>query len=64
MTDAIYFDREMLNSLKFSNFWWKMTWIYRSNWRILHIDGFERNPFSMPITRGQQRTFFNYAEVK
>ena len=61
MTDAIYFDREMLNSLKFSNFWWKMTWVYRSNWRVLHIDGFE--PFIPPLPRGQ-RIFFNYAEAK
>ena len=39
---AVLFDREFLENLKSSmSIWWKMSWRYYSNWRILHIDGLE-----------------------
>ena len=40
--DAIFFDRDLLENLKSSMcIFWKMSWRYYSNWRVLHIDGFE-----------------------
>lgn len=39
---AIMFDRDLVENLKSSmSIWWKMSWRYYSNWRVLHIDGFE-----------------------
>ena len=45
-----------------STMWWRMTWVYRSNWRVMHVDGFERSPYSLPERRGREIKFFNYAE--
>jgi hypothetical protein len=40
--NAVFFDLELLENLKSQmSIWWKMSWRYHSNWRNLHIDGFE-----------------------
>lgn len=46
--------------------WWKMSWRYTSNWRILHIDGIEgcnadgkRAP-GLPENLGKRIEFFHY----
>jgi hypothetical protein len=39
---AILFDADLLKSLKSNmSIFWKMSWRYYSNWRVLHIDGLE-----------------------
>lgn len=55
----ILFDRELLANLKDDMFWWRLSWVYRSNWRVLHIDGFETGP-KIPAYLGYTRIFFNY----
>jgi hypothetical protein len=56
----IYFDKELIQYLKAeANVNWLMTWRYRSNWRILHIDGFEGGR-KLPVSTGIKRTFFEY----
>jgi hypothetical protein len=64
-TDAIYrFDPEFIDYLKTTTTaFWKMAWIYRSNWRVLHIDGFEGGR-KLPAYTGTKRVFFNYEEAK
>lgn len=58
-SNAIFFDRDLIASLKGSR-------QYRSNWRVLHIDGFEHGSFfdtvRMPITTGMKYQFFTYAK--
>lgn len=61
--DAIFFDRDMIENLKDNMFWWRVTWVYRSNWRALHIDGLEGcvyNPMLIPESLGGRIQFFNY----
>lgn len=57
--NAILFDRGFLDSMRDNMFWWKISWVYRSNWRVLHIDGFETGR-RLPIDMGHARTFFTY----
>jgi hypothetical protein len=57
--DTIYFDKEILESLKDNMFWWRLSWHYRSNWRVLHIDGFETG-IKIPMNMGHTQVFFNY----
>jgi hypothetical protein len=61
--ESIYFDREILEHLRDDMFWWKLSWRYRSNWRVLHIDGFEKG-IALPMHAGHTRVFFNYEVVK
>jgi hypothetical protein len=60
-SEAIFFNRELMKSFKEEAGWlWKLSWVYRSNWRVLHIDGFEggrRLPVGSPV---KYRTFFTY----
>lgn len=62
-TNAILYDLEFLKILRDNMFWWKLSWVYRSNWRVLHIDGFEGPTHPLPVNRGQQIKFFSYAEA-
>ena len=56
----IYFDRELIENLRDeAGFWWKLSWVYRSNWRILHIDGLEGGR-RIPICTGKLFQFFQY----
>lgn len=61
--NAIYYDKDFLDSLR-SSFR-----LYRSNWRVLHIDGFEppswADPKWLPAKynthlSAQKRVFFKY----
>lgn len=57
-----YFDTEMLHCLlEDTSILWKMSWKYQSNWRILHIDGFEGG-IRLPVHTGSTIQFFNYEE--
>lgn len=40
---------------------WRMTRNYVSNWRELHIDGFEGSGHDLPCRAGKMIQFFNYA---
>jgi hypothetical protein len=56
----VYFDKELIQYLKAeAHMRWLMTWRYRSNWRVLHIDGFE-GVRKLPVSTGVKRTFFEY----
>lgn len=60
--DNMYYDREIIKSLKLSMVWWYMSWAYRSNWRVLHVDGFETRQ-RFPVSTGKKRIWFNYGEL-
>ena len=36
---------------------WRLGWVYRSNWRVLHIDGFEAGS-SLPESKGHRIQFY------
>ena len=58
-----YYDAEVVRDLfKSHHFWGRMSWYYRSNWRILHIDGMEGYVFSpkLPVSSGKKIQFFQY----
>lgn len=62
--NAIFFDRNVVNSLKDNMFWWRMSYRYQSIWRNLHIDGFEGyiwNRRELPRSQGISYHFFEYA---
>jgi hypothetical protein len=63
-SDAVYFDPELIKSLKDNNmFWWRLSYVYRSNWRVLHVDGLEGYVFGghpLPSNLGERVQFFNY----
>lgn len=42
--NAMFYDNELIESLKDNMWLWKLTHQYRSNWRVLHIDGIEGYP--------------------
>jgi hypothetical protein len=46
-------------------FWWRMTYVYKSNWRVLHIDGVEGLLWSprLPIANGRPINLFPYGEA-
>ena len=64
-TQAVYFDWPALQRMRSdSMFWWRMSYKYASNWRILHIDGFEGylwNRKGLPGHQGSNAIFFTYA---
>ena len=55
----IYYDHLFLQSLRDMDLFRKLAWVYRSNWRVLHVDGFEGGR-PLPIRMGTPRQFFNY----
>jgi hypothetical protein len=59
----VIFKQEFLNILRDNKIFWQLKWVYRSNWRFLHIDGFETGR-SMPISTGNIRVCFNYEALK
>ncbi len=61
--NAVFFDRELIENLKDNLFWWRLSFVYRSNWRVLHVDRFEGcifNPGHLPWHAGERVQFFNY----
>jgi len=56
--DSILFDRSIVDYLK-TDLFRLLAWQYRSNWRVLHIDGFETGS-CLPMHTGVQRYFFHY----
>jgi len=42
---------------------WRLGWTYQSNWRILHIDGFEYGT-AIPERKDELRFFFSYGVQK
>jgi hypothetical protein len=46
-------------------FWWRMTYRYKSNWRVLHIDGMEGLLWSprLPKRNGRPINLFSYGEA-
>lgn len=64
MNHVYYPDLEVFRSLRDSaTAFWKMAWVYRSNWRVLHIDGLEGGR-KIPISTGKPIQFFQYAGAK
>lgn len=70
-TNAIFFDLGLLENLKSQmSIFWKMSWRYYSNWRVLHIDDFEgrdADGLKRGIPGGHQGVryqFFTYATKK
>jgi hypothetical protein len=58
-----YYDAEVVRDLfKNHHFWGRFNWYYRSNWRVLHIDGMEGYVFSpkLPVSQGKQIQLFSY----
>jgi hypothetical protein len=61
--EAVLYDREAVEFLKKEQSLFRLlSWVYRSNWRVLRIDGFEGGR-RIPMSAGITRQFFNY-EVK
>jgi hypothetical protein len=61
----IYYDPQFLKEFIGSTmFFWRMSYRYTSNWRILHIDGLEGFIFgtNLPVSTGKPIKFFTYAE--
>lgn len=61
--NAVFFDSELIERLKDNMFWWRMSFIYHSNWRVLHVDGFEDYIFGgrpLPTNMGERVQFFTY----
>jgi hypothetical protein len=68
-SEAVFFDRELIESLKIEMTMFEaMAWRYVSNWRELHIDGFETgNKIPFPLEQLRIPTtyqFFQYAVEK
>jgi hypothetical protein len=42
---------------------WRMTWQYRSNWRVLHIDNFEGSG-PLPSRAGRTVQFFRLTPIE
>jgi hypothetical protein len=64
ISPSMYFDKDIVEYLKdVDMFWWRISWVYRSNWRILHIDGFEGGR-RIPISMRKSIPWFSYAEDK
>ena len=62
--DALFFDSNIIELLKDHLFWWRMSYIYVSIWRNLHIDGFEGYLWSPRLPRptgDPQKIFFTYS---
>jgi hypothetical protein len=60
-----WYDEQTLEFLKDStNFWWRISWNYQSNWRVLHVDGLEGFVYSpkLPVSTGKPIKFFTYPE--
>jgi hypothetical protein len=56
----LYYDTLFIQSLRDMDLFRSLAWVYRSNWRVLHIDGFEGGR-KLPVGIGKLRTFFDYA---
>lgn len=63
-TNAVFFDPEFVKKLRDTMFCWKLFWSYQSNWRVLHIDGFEGPTHKFPVRTGEPVRFFSYAEAR
>ena len=59
-TESMYYDQTLINELKASMPWF-FKLLYRSNWRVLHIDGFEPEFHPLPARVGYKLDFFHYA---
>jgi len=60
-SDAIYFDKDILDIIKRDISLLRVLQGYRSIWRILHIDGFEKP--EIPFQVGNFRHFFQYTST-
>ena len=68
VSEKMYYDLDILKQLGWTfMFWWRQSYRYRSNWRILHVDGMEGAIFyisrELPCKKGGQIQFFNYREM-
>ncbi len=56
-TNAIFYDSNLLKVARDTFnaiFWWKLSWVYFSNWRVLHIDGLEGSVYNRNGIPGHQ----------
>lgn len=62
--NGVYFDRELMKAMREPSPFWRLSWVYRSNWRVLHIDGLEGG-LRLKMNMGKVRQpfqYFQYAE--
>lgn len=50
--DACFFSEGLLKVARENTSLRSLWWVYRSNWRVLHIDGFDENPNTLPTNVG------------
>jgi hypothetical protein len=65
VSQKMYYDPDYFNWFSdLSMFWWRQSYRYASNWRILHVDNLEGYIFgrNLPVSTGKQIKFFTYAE--
>jgi hypothetical protein len=41
---------------------WRISWVYRSNWRVLHVDGFEGGS-RLPERQGRMLQLYSSADT-
>lgn len=68
VSQKMYYDPALFKDLmRMSMFWWRQSYRYRSNWRVLHVDGMEGAIFyisrELPCSRGGQIQIFTYKEA-
>lgn len=62
--ESIFFSKDLVEECKRQlSVFYAISRVYRSNWRVLHIDGFEGG-CKLPIHAGEVRKFFHYEESK
>lgn len=60
--NAILFDAKLVDWMKRElSMFWALTWVYHSNWRVLHVDGFDGYRIPIVSYGFKMRKFFNYA---
>ena len=66
VSQKMYYDPDYFQWFSDLNmFWWRQSYRYVSNWRILQVDGLEGFIFSqakLPVSTGKKIKFFTYAE--
>ena len=65
VADSMYYDPDFFKDfMRTTMVFWRMSYRYTSNWRMLHVDGLEGFIFgrNLPVSTGKQIKFFTYAE--
>ena len=65
VADSMYYDPDFFKDfMRTTMVFWRMSYRYTSNWRMLHVDGLEGFIFgrNLPVSTGKPIKFFTYAE--